>query len=127
MGSPLTINGRSKHRRSYAETTGACEDRRELIAARTKLLPSSHIGPGNLRQSVMVRQITCPTQSPASLQATSDVLSRVLRQTKKMPPETRNCSQRNEQHRDRRTSLGHARDLRPTNRDDVSASQGCAV
>src|SRR5439155_5509786 len=37
---------------TYAETTGACEDRRELIAARTKLLPSSHMGPGNLRQSV---------------------------------------------------------------------------
>src|SRR5207249_10542650 len=37
--------------RYQAETAGACEERRELVAARTKLLPSSHIGPGNLRQS----------------------------------------------------------------------------
>src|SRR4030095_9137811 len=51
-GSPLTVIRRNKNRRSYAETTGACEERRELIAARTKLLPNSHIGPGNLRQSV---------------------------------------------------------------------------
>src|SRR5437868_13500053 len=37
----------------YAETTGAkvCEEGREVIAARTKMFLSSHIGPGNLRQS----------------------------------------------------------------------------
>lgn len=36
----------------YAETGFGSADLRELMAARTKLLPSSHIGPGNLRQSV---------------------------------------------------------------------------
>src|SRR5215471_7369749 len=36
----------------YADTTRGSVVRREPIAARTKLFPSSHIGPGNLRHSV---------------------------------------------------------------------------
>src|SRR5205823_14211794 len=37
---------------SHAETGFGSADLREPRAARTKLLPSSHIGPGNLRHSV---------------------------------------------------------------------------
>src|SRR5438132_11309199 len=36
---------------SQAETGRGSVERRELSAARTKLFPSSHIGPGNLRHS----------------------------------------------------------------------------
>src|SRR3954466_7942133 len=51
-GYPLAPQTRSSVLLQAETTGGACEERRELIAARTKLLPNSHIGPGNLRHSV---------------------------------------------------------------------------